>query len=344
MEAERREPAPGPRVSVIIKALNEERHVRRAIESALAAVQAVDGGGEVILADSLSTDRTVEIASEYPVRIVQLVDARDRSCGVGAQLGMAAASGEFVYILDGDMELDVGFLPAAIERLDADSRLAGVAGLVEEMHVVNEVFQRRQRSGETTQPCANAICLHMGGLYRRSAVAPLGYLTNRNLHAFEEFELGVRLVDAGWRLERIGVTSVRHYGHTDGTYALLWRRWRTRHAWGHGELLRQAWRTKHLPLVLRHLSVYRVAAFVALSWAMLLAAGPVSGLSAPIWLAVIAGWWLLVVGIQGWRKRSLSAALYSVAAWHVNLFGLLRGLAADVRHAATEPVRHRIVQ
>ena len=44
-------------VSVIIKALNEEKHIARAIESALRAVSTV--GGEVILADSASTDRTV---------------------------------------------------------------------------------------------------------------------------------------------------------------------------------------------------------------------------------------------------------------------------------------------
>ena len=49
------------RVSVIIKAFNEERNICAAIESSLAAVAEV--GGEVILADSSSTDRTVELAT-----------------------------------------------------------------------------------------------------------------------------------------------------------------------------------------------------------------------------------------------------------------------------------------
>ena len=49
-----------PRVSVIIKALNEQKRIAVSIESALTAISAV--GGEVILADSCSTDRTVEIA------------------------------------------------------------------------------------------------------------------------------------------------------------------------------------------------------------------------------------------------------------------------------------------
>ena len=45
---------PRPIVSIIIKALNEERHVASAIESALAALDGMEG--EIILADSASTD------------------------------------------------------------------------------------------------------------------------------------------------------------------------------------------------------------------------------------------------------------------------------------------------
>ena len=44
-----------PTVSIIIKALNEERHIAAAIESALAALGGIDG--EVILADGGSRDR-----------------------------------------------------------------------------------------------------------------------------------------------------------------------------------------------------------------------------------------------------------------------------------------------
>ena len=75
-----------PTVSIIIKAFNEERHIAGAIESALAALAGI--GGEVILADGASTDRTVAIAEKYPVKIVRLDNAADRSCGAGAQLGL----------------------------------------------------------------------------------------------------------------------------------------------------------------------------------------------------------------------------------------------------------------
>ncbi len=99
-------------VSIVIKALNEEECIEAAIRSALAAVEPV--GGEVILADSFSTDNTIEIARSFPVTIVQLRNASDRRCGAGPQLGYQSARGKYVYILDGDMEMDSGFLPAAI--------------------------------------------------------------------------------------------------------------------------------------------------------------------------------------------------------------------------------------
>lgn len=331
-------------VSIIIKALNEEAKIARAIESALAAIREIGGRGEVILADSLSTDATVTIAQAYPVRIVQLTSTEDRSCGVGAQLGMCLAAGRFLYILDGDMELMPGFLPAALARLEAEPGLAGVAGVVEEMTVANQVFRRRQLSGDTGRGGQNLDCLNMGGLYRRSAVEPLGYLTNRNLHAFEEFELGIRLVAAGWRLERLPVAAVRHYGHSDSTYALLWRRWRTGHAWGHGELIREAWNEAHLGLAVRRLSLYRVSAFVLASWLLLVGLALSAPIAATRSLALMALYWLTVLILMAIRKRSLGAAAYSIVAWHFSAAGLLRGLLRRARTSATAPVAHRVLK
>src|SRR5580704_7273961 len=87
---------PRPRVSIIIKALNEERNIAAAIESAIAALAGLDG--EVILADSLSTDQTVAIARRYPITIATLKSIEARSCGAGAQLGFQHSKGEFICL------------------------------------------------------------------------------------------------------------------------------------------------------------------------------------------------------------------------------------------------------
>lgn len=73
------------KVAVIIKALNEEKHIQKSVSSALSAVQPFDG--LVILADSGSTDKTIAFAAEYQSHIVQLGNWNERCCGIGAQLG-----------------------------------------------------------------------------------------------------------------------------------------------------------------------------------------------------------------------------------------------------------------
>jgi len=57
------------KLTIGIKAFNEEQHIAASLASAVEAARALDG--EVVLADSCSTDRTVEIAKTFPVRIVQ---------------------------------------------------------------------------------------------------------------------------------------------------------------------------------------------------------------------------------------------------------------------------------
>src|SRR5580704_14761729 len=112
-----------PTASVIIKTYNEEENISKAIESSLRAISPY--GGEVIVADSGSTDLTTEVASRYPVKVIQLKNAGERCCGIAPQLGFQHSHGDFIYLLDGDMELDSDFVALALETLNADPRLAG---------------------------------------------------------------------------------------------------------------------------------------------------------------------------------------------------------------------------
>ena len=52
------------RVSIVIKALNEEKRIAAAIETSLHALRHI--GGEVILADSCSSDRTIGTETRGP--------------------------------------------------------------------------------------------------------------------------------------------------------------------------------------------------------------------------------------------------------------------------------------
>lgn len=329
-------------VSVIIKALNEEAHIARAIESALQAVAPF--AGEVILADSLSTDRTVEIAMAYPIKIVRLIDANQRSCGVGAQLGYQESRGDYVYLLDGDMRLHADFLAAALSYLEAHPDLAGVGGQVVEMNLQSLEFRARvARALPDLQP-GRVRRLDGGGLYRRAALQQLGYLTDQNLHGYEELDLAARLRAAGWQLHRLGLPAVDHFGHTIAAPRLLLKRWRSRYLWGVGEVLRAALGRAHFGLVVRDLRELRIYVAVLVWWlCILVVVGTSITAQSDDGLIAALAMLCLPFGLMTMRKRSFTSGAYAVVSWCFHAAGLVRGLAAKRRDPAAriECVRMR---
>ena len=310
-------------VSVIIKALNEEKNICAAVESALDAVAEV--GGEVILADSHSTDRTVELASKYPIRVVQLANPQERCCGVGPQLGYQHSRNEYVYIVDGDMRMVPGFLAEGLSFLAQHPEAAGVAGRVVELNTESLEYRERGLRAAAHLSPGEVDRLDGGGLYRRLAIDEIGYLSDRNLHSYEEFDLAARLRALGWKLWRIPADAVTHYGHDAPPYALLMRRWRTGYACGVGELVRASLGQPSLRLVLRGVRELRVYCAVLAWWLMLLSTPfwplPV-GLRTLSFVALAAA----PVAIMLWRKRSMRRAVYSVVSWCFNAAGLARGV------------------
>ena len=306
-------------VTVGVKALNEERHIEACLASAVAAVAPYRG--EVILGDCGSTDRTIEIAKKFPVRIFQLADPSQRSCGAGAQLAFQNASGAFYYMLDGDMVLSPDFLATGIEYLRNHPDVAGVGGRVRQMNTENVEYRIRAESNETDPGLRVGVVdrLDCGGLYRADALKTVGYFADRNLHAFEEFELGARLQAAGWKLARIEAPAVEHYGHTGAGFGLLAKWLRTGYASAAGEVVRAAIGRPQFPIVVRQLGHVRNAAVVIVWWLLVLyfafKAWPVS-------LALV----LIPLAFLAVRRKSLTTGLYSFAMWNVYGYGLIAGL------------------
>jgi len=330
-------------VSIVIKALNEEKRIEAAVQSALKALEALRPlQGEVVLADSCSTDRTVELASRYPIRIVQLANPGERCCGIGPQLGYQHSLGEFVYILDGDMQMLDGFLPQALAFMRAHPDVAGVAGRVVEVNTQSmEYLARMERASGHMQP-GDVDRLDMGGLYRRQAIEQAGYFSDRNLHSYEEFDLAVRLRVRGWKLWRIDVDSVLHHGHDAPALQLLQRRWRSRYICGLGELVRGAAGEPHWRLVLAGVRELRLYVAVLAWWLVLLGAllWPASAGARACAFAVLL---LAPVALMTWRKKSLRKALFSVVSWCFNAAGLVRGLLV-VRRPPQEAVQSTLVR
>ena len=330
-----------PKVTVLVKALDEEARIGACLAAAVREAAAVDG--EVILVDSLSTDRTVAVARTFPVRIVQFVDRADRGCAAAVQLGYQYARGELIYVLDGDMVLEPEFLALAVDLLERMPDVAGIAGTLKEDQVSTMYDVQRAAHSAAVRSVCEVADLGGGGLYRRAAVDQVGYLAHRGLAAFEEAELGARLRSAGWRLLRVPEVSATHRGHAETDLEMLARLWRNGRAHAHGQLLRSSIGNKwcwRVCLKLRHvlatLAIHGFAAVVAISC---MAAG-YAGL--PIFLGIELLLWLAVFTVQWFDKRSTRWSAFSLLSWHYFTLAALIGLFVRVADPRV-PIAGRLV-
>jgi len=82
-------------ISIVIRAFNEEQHIGRLL---FGISQQNFQDTEVILVDSGSTDETLRIASQYPVKIVH-IQPEDFTFGRSLNMGIAASTGELVVMI-----------------------------------------------------------------------------------------------------------------------------------------------------------------------------------------------------------------------------------------------------
>lgn len=315
-------------ISVILKTLNEEARIAAAIESVIAGLEGLEG--EIIIADSGSRDRTAEIATRYPVTVARIEAPARASCGIGPQLGFQYSSGAFVCLMDGDMILDRNFLPTALTYLRDNPRAGGVTGHVNEVNLDNLEFTRRVQRNAPENRTGPLDRMNGGGLYRREAILEAGYFSDRNLHGYEEFDLGQRLRQRGWTLYRMDIPFVDHFGHTINSYVLLTRRWKSKYLRGVGELLRAGLEQGRLKALIDELPEVKLWIAVYGWWAaiiLLLALGFMDGRA---WIAALL---LAVLPIlpMSLKQRSLKLGTYAVVAWCFHAAALPLGFLARRR-------------
>lgn len=249
-------------LSVVIITENEADQIADCIKSVFVACRTLPAF-EVILVDSASTDRTVDIAREYPITILRIPDAHTVSCGAGRFVGDQVARGELVLHVDGDMTLTDEWLPQAIDYLQSHSETVGVEGWLD-------------RAKATTVADADAI----GGvtLYDAEALADIGGF-DPFLRGYEDIDVGFRLTTAGKRLVTLPSVSAIHNDEQAVTEPI--RRLRQGYFLAPGQAIRKHYNS---PAILRKLVTRQQYKLSLLAW---IGAGVVSLISLPlvsIWL------------------------------------------------------------
>lgn len=101
-------------VSVIIPTMNEERSIGRVLAELKEAFSRSPYGYEILVVDTLSQDRTVEIAREMGARVLR---EDRRGYGRAYMTGFEAAAGSYIATLDADLTYPACKIPDLVRRL-----------------------------------------------------------------------------------------------------------------------------------------------------------------------------------------------------------------------------------
>jgi len=195
------------RLGVVVIGRNEGERLRRCLESLSPATR------PTVYVDSGSTDGSLELARLLGAEVVLLdlsipfTAARARNAGV-ERLAKIAPGAEYVQFVDGDCEVDPGWLESATKVLDENPDVVVVCGRRRERHPEATVYNRLCDM-EWDTPVGEAGACGGDALMRVRALQAVGGY-RPDVIAGEEPELCVRLRTNGGRVLRIDAEMTRH--------------------------------------------------------------------------------------------------------------------------------------
>jgi glycosyltransferase involved in cell wall biosynthesis len=113
-------PSQALRVSVVIPCLNEAENIEACVSRAQRVLEQSGVGGEVIVVDNGSEDGSGELARAAGATVV---DEPRRGYGSAYLAGFAAASGDYVVMIDADLTYDFDDIPRFVSVLDEGAQL-----------------------------------------------------------------------------------------------------------------------------------------------------------------------------------------------------------------------------
>lgn len=274
----------------------------------------------LVYVDSASTDQSVASARSLGADVVVLdmdrpfTAARARAEGL-ARLNSLAPGLEYVMFVDGDCEVEDGWLEAGARFLDSNPEFAVVCGRRRERSPASSRYNALI-DREWNTPVGEAASCGGDAIMRRAAVNAVGGFDSAMI-AGEEPELCRRLRAAGWRVMRLDAPMTIH----DAAITRLSQWWRRAVRSGFGYA--QAWhRTRGdgngAPLYRRELT--RAAVWAGcLPLLALLLASRVHPALVLLWPAAAAMQFLRMA-----RRDGTDAAALSTIGKYAELTGALR--------------------
>ena len=206
-------------IGAVVIGRNEGERLRRCLRS-------IPEGVRVVYVDSASTDASVSLARQHGAAVVQLdlarpfTAARARNEGFDRLLAVWPTA-DYVQFIDGDCELEPGWLELAVAELEEHAELALVCGRRRE-RFPDHSFYNRLCDDEWNTPIGPSDACGGDALMRVGAIRGIGAY-DPAIIAGEEPEMCARLRGEGWRIWRLDAPMTIHDAAMD-RFGQWWKR------------------------------------------------------------------------------------------------------------------------
>lgn len=209
------------RCGIVVIGRNETERLERCLTAA------GESDLPIVYVDSRSRDDSVAIAERLGVQVVEMAPDAEPSAALARNLGLAEItrlhpSIEYVQFIDGDCILQPGWLDAACEALESDSRLVAVCGYRLEERPARNMYHRAAHLEWQMGPVGEVTDFAGDAMVRIAQLQHVGGYDPRVM-AGEDTELSSRLRAEGGRIVRLDHISTTH-DIDIATFRQWWRR------------------------------------------------------------------------------------------------------------------------
>lgn len=196
-----------PSVSIIIRCLNEEKHIGRLLSGIM---EQTIKDIEIIVVDSGSTDATLSVASRFPIKIIH-IRPQDFSFGYALNVGCAAATGDVllfasahVYPLYKDWVEQI-LAPFKNEKtaLVYGKQRGNEVTKYAEHQVFATWFPDSSTSNQRHPFCNNANCAIRRNLWQEQAF-------DETLTGLEDLDWAKKIMEKGWQIAYQAEATIVH--------------------------------------------------------------------------------------------------------------------------------------